>query len=709
MKDLKSQLQAAGFTASSKTEVQKGFALDEGFHNPYNFVPALPRDESKTDFDDAVPKGHATYLQSHWSGTIAVNLSVKTPLLIHDASAAQVEDNGHKIIPMRLDPHGFPYLAPTSVKGMLRSIYEAITNSRLSVFTGHNDRLAYRNLPSPSVRQEKPTWTPVRVIEKNGDLYFKLLKYESLKNFGHTIRLPYYHRRRTDRLSAVEPLSYQGKNQQPQHGDRVWVVHNSKGIAQEIRYGEKPKDGANWLEGWVYVTGQNMNNKAYERIFVEGQQESEILMQPAHKKMWLELITNYKLANKRSLNKRVRDNIPLQEYCGGKPGEMAFSRHIWAEGSEILQPGTLCYVLAESKDKITTITAMAPVTISRQLYDVSPSSLLPPLSLQPATSLEKLSPADRVFGWANQDGHGAYRGQLRISTVQCNAESPERAIERLQEPVPLSILSTPKPEQARFYIAQDQQGNPLSPQVNKADGYAQGQSIRGRKVYPHHQQGLNGREWSRTSQEKDDQNCSINSWVKQGVSFSLTIDVMNLSDIELGALLWILDLNAIQKTETYYHRLGAGKPLGFGSVALSVDWGKTVLCKGEDWRTFYQNLGSQLTGRLEARDCIAQYQTAFIQVYGISKKAKQPVKFENIPLIAAFLQTAKGFDDKLPIHYPRISRNKARIENKRSQDNPIFDWFVDNESANQKEPGKHLALPKLWEETGLPYRAKGIN
>src|SRR6202034_1746812 len=51
---------------------------------------------------------------------------------------------GHKSFPVRLGDDGRPYLPPTSVKGMLRSSFEAVTNSRLSVFEGWNRRLAFR-------------------------------------------------------------------------------------------------------------------------------------------------------------------------------------------------------------------------------------------------------------------------------------------------------------------------------------------------------------------------------------------------------------------------------------------------------------------------------------------------------------------------------------------------------------------------------------
>ncbi|GIW92469.1 MAG: hypothetical protein KatS3mg110_0510 [Pirellulaceae bacterium] len=58
-----------------------------------------------------------------------------------------------------------------------------------------------------------------------------------------------------------------------------------------------------------------------------------------------------------------------------------------------------------------------PVNISRKLFDVAPLDLLPE-SLRPADAISKLSPADRVFGWVNQEGKGAYRGQIRIGPVE---------------------------------------------------------------------------------------------------------------------------------------------------------------------------------------------------------------------------------------------------------------------------------------------------
>lgn len=53
--------------------------------------------------------------------------------------------------------------------------------------------------------------------------------------------------------------------------------------------------------------------------------------------------------------------------------------------------------------------------------------------------------------------------------------------------------------------------------------------------------------------------------VKDGVSFVFDIHFENLSDVELGALLWVLHLASDNR---YRLKLGMGKPLGMGAVSI---------------------------------------------------------------------------------------------------------------------------------------------
>jgi hypothetical protein len=96
----------------------------------------------------------------------------------------------------------------------------------------------------------------------------------------------------------------------------------------------------------------------------------------------------------------------------------------------------------------------------------------------------------------------------------------------------------------------------------------------------------------------------------------------------------------------------------------------------------------------DAQGCIQLYEEAFCKSYG------QGQPFNEIPLIQAFCQAARGFEDGLPIHYPRLYPERKAAN---GEDYPIYEWFGENEKLNQETPGMKLPLPPLWNETGLPY------
>ena len=698
-------------------------SLQRAFHNPYNFIPAPPRKTDDPDLGDHEPVGHHRLFPDRYTGVLRVKMTAITPLLLPDAANATDIGDGHKSFPVRLDADGKPYIPPTSIKGMLRSTYEAITNSRLAVFpgheasgsrhaTGHGARLAFR-------RPARIEVVPARVEECEEDrVVIRILSQLWLKSAA---KLPRYEARpqRTDNRKGESRAALRyPDNSLPQHGDHVIVRVEANGRVSEIR----PYSGTipqGYYEGWVLITEPNINTKRYERVFVVTKKDHLIVLTNEEaqrvRQLWTELIENYQQTHVKDLEQRRNRGEKPSDYLGNEPGRTAWSRHIWDKEYLKLRPGTLCYVRRDNNSKITGI---YPVTISRDLYPVSPLSLLPS-SLRPATRIQELSPADRVFGWVNQEGKGAYRGQIRIGPVVCQT-SPDQAIEWFnkkkrnlygeeakQEPgLPLAILGQPKPQQARFYVAASPNGEAQKDHLGKAEaGYSSGKGLRGRKVYPHHklperywdnpiedrtQRPMDGKyfqEYRRPKlngqEQRDDQNRSIQGWVKPGTEFTFDIHITNLSKVELGALLWLLSL-----PQEHYHRFGGGKPLGFGSVRLEIDWEHTDVGNGAAWRNAYENMDDTLNDVLSAQSAggiIQAFQDAVKRVYGQNKA------FDEVSFIKASLRMAKGFDDGLPVHYPRSQR----------QPNPeglAYEWFVENERGTQRG----YALPNLSEDTGLP-------
>ena len=655
------------------------------FHNPYNFIPALPRACAGSPLGDGLPAGHDALLDNHWTGRIRVNITAVTPLLAVDASRAERLPNDHGIYPLRLDSAGNPYLPPTSLKGMLRAAYEAATNSRMGVLKGHQDRLAYRSAARTTTR-------PARVEHFGNALVLRLLT---------AVRLPRYekHSSSLDHGEQLKALRYVGSNIIPQHGDHVYVLTRSTGVdvvVQEIRPWSAQSPGPGHKEGWVCVTGPNIKGKTCERVFVNDT-SSTIPIGTDDCELWRQLIENYRAIHETEIEERRATGRTPWDYLGDTPGKTGFSRHIYEPGAAELQPGTLCYV-AQAGGKVT---RLYPVSISRILHESPPDALLSD-ELKPPLKGDALSPAERVFGWVNPavGGEGAYRGCLRVGPIKLQASTGvDPAISTFPHPgIPLAILGQPKPQQARFYAAANSRGDAQPDGLSKEKaGYDSSHGLRGRKVYPHQRHAADywtfpphrgeSPEYIRPGSDleaRDNQNRSILAWVAPGASFGTDLHITNLTPVELGALLWLLEL-----PEGCYHRFGGGKSLGFGSVRVDINWAETDLRTGEEWRSFYRSLDRTSPRHIQAaRDTITEYQNAVAEAYGDNSE------FVGAPFIAAFLQSAKGFDDQLPTHYPRVTRcPQTSGEN--------FKWFVANESDRQGLNRK-LALRDLNGDPGLP-------
>lgn len=722
------------------------------FHNPYNFLPAPPRNTGDPDLGDHEPVAQDAFLQDRYSGSIRVKMTTKTPLLVPDTERVQESANGHKTFSLRVGADGKPLIPASSVRGMLRSAYEAVTNSRFGRFSHdqHGDRLAFRMDAREGLRL-----IPARI--ENGQI--RLLTGTSGVGFDgkptgpmYAAWLPRYWNGRQDR-NAVRYAD----GSLPAHGDQVqcwlelfqhhrWDRRGRRHVAdfqywkvrQVVRaveaIGNAPvaspqtnaQDERSWhqelgrplkqVQGWVCATNANINRKHDERVFF---QEATGAPGPfpvtdEHRRLWGELIQNYQTIHVEDLRRRRARNQRPDEYLGSEPGQTAWSRHVYTEADRNLTDGTLCYVRlnADQSD----VEAVFPVMIARELYRTSPWDLLHD-SLRPAAAIDQLSPADRVFGWVKVDTDTgsrsggervAARGLLRVGPVRCTSGTAD-AVEQFASPgVPLAILSAPKPQQGRFYVARSPNGEAQSDGLSKQDaGYSAGKGLRGRKVYPH-QTSLPDGHWDaptidRTQhahgtpahhqeyrrprkngqEQRDDQNRSILGWVKPGAEFGFDLQIQNLSAVELGALLWLLEL-----PEGCFFRFGGGKPLGFGSVRLEIV--SLDVRTGKELRTRYASWHQATLPNDPRTDVLSAFRHAVVRAYPPAADG-----FDGVPFIRAFQTACRGHADNLPIHYPRATEDGQ--PGPPSPDGESFKWFV----ANERDGARH-ALQDLASDTGLP-------
>ncbi len=148
------------------------------------------------------------------------------------------------------------------------------------------------------------------------------------------------------------------------------------------------------------------------------------------------------------------------------------------------------------------------------------------------------------------------------------------------------ILSNPKPTTFQHYLVQD------SDNRKELYHYSDNVSIRGNKLYWHRSGEVD--KWEETNlnnlKNSSKQYTQINP-VKKGTEFSGKIRFENLSDVELGALLFSLDLQS-----DCYHKIGMGKPLGLGSIKITP---KLFISIRKDR---YNNLSSEWNNAIEASD-----------------------------------------------------------------------------------------------------------
>ncbi|WP_242054676.1 TIGR03986 family CRISPR-associated RAMP protein [Nostoc sp. FACHB-190] len=205
---------------------------------------------------------------------------------------------------------------------------------------------------------------------------------------------------------------------------------------------------------------------------------------------------------------------------------------------------------------------------------------------------DKIDLADAIFGFVRRKNENKEQGSDknkkekreksragRIFFSDAQYKSEENGIWLTDDTITPQILATPKPTTFQHYLVQK------SHEKKSLKHYAsqpnQDTVIRGHKLYWH--KGNVGIDRIKTKateaeiKDKQSQYTEIKP-IQSGVSFEFTIYFENLSDVELGALLWVLTLSVedvekvkllgLDSKEKYRLSLGMGKPLGMGAVMI---------------------------------------------------------------------------------------------------------------------------------------------
>ena len=342
-----------------------------------------------------------------WTGHIPIKITTVTPLVLLKDDGRERDTTNHQTY----DVHDC--IPESSLRGMLRSAYEVVTNSRYSCFGNeHKERLAYR-----MDTREAPKLIPA--IIKKGNQQGKLVVHLYTGTSTPTPKGP--KRNGDDQEKAMyaamldQDLEYV-HGDIPKTGDRVWAQitlyqHNrpfylywaADKVWSTQQQPNRPNTppGARIVEGYVFRTNENIKGKHDERIFFydkPNMPQIEKVIDDDRIKDWKKLIKNYRDAhpdddifNRKDINNnpqepwdtftkdRDRDNRKIIEYAWS-PHLYQDSNHkdIWLNGDPHsratthdaieLKDGDMVYARCEfNGNTISGIKDLFPVMISPRI------------------------------------------------------------------------------------------------------------------------------------------------------------------------------------------------------------------------------------------------------------------------------------------------------------------------------------------------------
>lgn len=513
-----------------KNEVLKGTP----FINPYTFVPISTKEPERRKIEKE---------EKRLSGKIVCDLSVGSSLFIPNTSKKFRYYDGNKdhffheffsyedLSEWKDDipdmPPAYPRIPGSELRGMVRNVYEQLTNSCFSI-------IDKKNLPSRRTNRVKEAG----LLDLKTDILYEGDRI--LLNAGKG-KSP----KGRDRVGAEEGAI--------QTGDRVFFTSTSKNgkiYADKVRKpmaGEEKPEG--WREGYVLIgeafgEAGRKGSKSYDSIIAFSGEKAIRELTPKDYERLEEVLRKY-IENPRAKSKaHFYYNQFLTEN----------------RGKERLLP-VFYSIVGENM-------YLSPSMITREVFDNTISDLLKQNREHRCCDGKdgKWCPACRLFGMVgdSQIGANVIASRLRFSDSEV-FHNPKFMTPRI-----LQILGTPRYSSTEFYLEKPLNGIMWNyDYLKKKDGTEEiyEPELKGRKVYWIGKDRLGEADSVKYASKASNlkQRTAIRALKEGNTEFSVYFE--DLSEEELKCLLFSLDL---EERKDAFHRIGKGKPYGMGAVKVSV-------------------------------------------------------------------------------------------------------------------------------------------
>lgn len=512
---------------------------------PYNFVP-LP--EQIVEAEQPLPT-HDTYHAGRHTGTITCTLTTASPLYVRCGLTPEQLAEGleAKDLPdfFHLLDRSQPVIPGSSLRGMLRAVVEIASYGKMDKVTSQpryfyravaakmDDPLALpyrnqlRNVRAGYLVQRGREWfiSPARMIGSEG--YLKAREQDIPPSLG-LVRL----NERGYHLQTL-PLSFTTKKLKPSprnpQGRLVIDMIGAPGTYSD--------------EGWIVTSGnmletgsgwQRSPRKNHAVIGAQGSGELKIAQTAVDD--YRNGLSDY-IAEQLGPDGVLQNGRPVF-YCEpprNGNGEVVYFGH---------NPNFRLPFRFPGSDRAATPLDFVPERLRND---------------------SEIDLAEAIFGFVRGSKREQQALAGRVFVGDATLAPEQNNIWYSDEPITPRILATPKPTTFQHYLVQPSSVRPELKHYASKPG--EETVVRGHKLYWHKGDQPNIGLPAEQQDTNDTQKTQIRP-VRAGVRFSFELRFENLSEVELGALLWVLQLAA---DERYRLKLGMGRPLGMGAVKIESE------------------------------------------------------------------------------------------------------------------------------------------
>ncbi len=258
--------------------------------------------------------------------------------------------------------------------------------------------------------------------------------------------------------------------------------------------------------------------------------------------------------------------------------------------------------------------------------------------------------ADAIFGWVEEIGAGPRSNPAdglpagragRVAVSDAAYVSHREGVWLSQEPIAPHTLGSPKPTTFQHYLVQDRSLGHDPDDKSQLAHYGTSPDrtqIRGHKLYWH--RGSTPDIEATAKERQHESQLTRIMPLKAGVQFEFDIRFENLRPEELGALLWVLQLPG-QPDRVYRHKIGMGKPLGMGSVAIVPELHLTQRRQRYE-RLFAENGWEEAAQQASPDSYIAAFERYLLVDQQIAPQAAHLADVERIQMLLAMLEWHEG-------------------------------------------------------------------